>query len=215
MNFYHQELELIRQKPVLYLGRISLSALYYYMIGFSSAMGRLGKSDKIERLIPLHFSFFHDYVAIHFNRYNSTSEWFNIILRENDFDEEKSLWIFYELYDTFMSLSIRHCQIASLNEESLVYHSTNKFAPKKSFPPDHSKIEQLYINPTEIYLIELSDNAGFVFMVNTDFQHELCRKIYKSKNAVIAFIKQCFGSTLKWENIDMDNYAFSMKLNIE
>ena len=114
-----------------------------------------------------------------------------------------------------MSLSIRHCQIASLNEESLVYHSTNEFAPRKSLPSDYSKIEQLYINPTEVYLIELSDNAGFVFMVNTNLQHELCRKIYKSKNAAKAFIKQCFGSTLKWESIDLHNYEFSMKLNIE
>ena len=214
MNFFQQEIELIRPNPVLYLGRTSLSALYDYMIGFTSALDRLGQNDKVERLIPLHFSFFRDYVAIYYNWSNSTSGWHSIILHENDYDEKKSLETFYELYDSFMSLSIRHCQITSLNEESLNYHNTNERVPKKSLPPDYPKIEPLYINPTEIYLIELSDSVGFIFMVNTDLQHELCRNIYKSKNAVKVFIKQCFGSSLKWENINMDNYEFSMKLNI-
>jgi len=118
---------MIRKRPGLYLGSPSITALYHYLHGFSSALDRLGNIGLTVRLLPLPFSYFHSFVANHYDWFESTSGWCNIILQENDLDEEKSLETFFELFDKFMSLSIRQCQLVLCKVEF-----SNKTSQEKS-----------------------------------------------------------------------------------
>ena len=161
-----------------------------------------------EKLFPLPFWFFHEYVARYYNWAGSNAGWTNIILKETNYDEEKGIWKFYELFDNFKKLAINQCFFAEVGEKNILYHYTNKYAPTRSRPPDYKKSEPLYINPVEIFLIELTFNAGYLCMVNTDSQHILNPQIYKDKETVDTFIQQCFGVLSGWKCIEMDNIAF-------
>lgn len=207
MDYLYQEIEVMRHRPAMYLGRISLTALYDYLGGFQHAMYGLSK-DGIKKLIPLPFIFFNDYVANYYNWYEATTGWKNIILREMNNDDEKGLWTFYELFDSFKALSIQSCVFAILNKESINYHYTDEFAPKCSQPPDYEKREPLYINPNVVYMIELTCNAGYLCLVETDSQHRLEHKIYKRKEEIEAFVKQCFGLALEWKCTEIKNIEF-------
>jgi hypothetical protein len=207
INYLYQEIELIRHKPAAYLGRINLTALNDYLDGFQAAIHTVGKYDVEKRLLPLPFWFFHEFVANYYNWYESTTGWCNIILKETQFDEEKGFWDFYELFDIFKSLSIQNCSVATLSKESVEYLYTNEFAPKRAFAPNYIN-EPYYIDPIEIFLIELTYNAGYLCMVNTVSQHRLERNIYKDKCEVETFIEKCFGSFLNWKSVEINNIEF-------
>ena len=198
----------MRQRPELYLGRRSITAMRDYLGGFQSAMYVFGIKNSSEKLLPLDFWFFNEYVANHFNWYESTAGWNNIILQENDFDEEKSLWVFYELFDGFRALSIENYCHTVLREENINYHYENEYAPKRG---DGIKTEPLYINPKEAYMIRLTDSTGFLWMVNTDLHHRLWQKIFKTRNEIEMFSKQCFGTIMDWKHIETDNIEFHTK----
>ena len=207
MTYYHQEIEAIRQRPGLHIDRKSISVLYNHLGGFSSAMRRLGISDKEEELLPLPVYYFHDFVANHYGWIGSTAGWRNIILQENAFDEEKCFDIFYELYDDFCSLAFLRSQYTKLSEKEVNYHYTNKHAPKKSIPPDY-KTEPLFTNPVEMYLFELSRDAGYFQMINTDTHHCFHYCIHKDRIEAEEYLRQCFGSDYAWSDIDIKNYSF-------
>ena len=214
MDYFRQEIEMIRQTPILYIGRKSVSALYHHIMGFGSAMHRFGITDKIEKLLPLPImqGYFHDYVANYYNYSESTAGWCNIILQENDFDEEKGYEMFLKLFDIFSSLSIQHCLYAKLNGDAISYHNTNKYAPKKTLAPDYVQIEPLYRNPVEVYLFELSHNAGYIHMINTDTQHCLHTGMHKHENNAAAYLKNSFGPDFRWCDMDVENYKFYLEL---
>ena len=143
----------------------------------------------------------------------SAQGWREIILENNDFDEEKSLEVFFELNSKFMSLSIQNCQHTKLKESEIAFHHSSKYAPIIAYPPDNNHYEPLYLNPTEVLLFELI-NTGYILMVNTGAQHRVERRIYKSDDEVKEYLKRCFGSDLSWNVINMDNYDFSLNLSV-
>jgi len=119
---------------------------------------------------------------------------------------------------TFIVISVK-CDIqlyralVRLRDKSVEFHYTSELAPKRLLPPNYSEIEPLYINPTELYLFELSNDAGYIFMVNTDTQHRL-HGINKSKAQVENIIQHCFGSALEWGDINIENYEFSTERTV-
>jgi len=214
MDYFYQEIERVRFNPALFMGRLSITALHDYLGGFLSAMIVFGKESSPEKLFPLPFWFFHEYVANHYGWNESTAGWRNIILREKYFNEEKSLWAFYELFDSFLDLSIQQCFSISLSKENIDYHYTNEFAPRRATTPELI-YGPLYVNPVDAYVFELTQNAGYIFLVNTSSCHMLERKIYKEKNSLDMYIKQCFGSVLNMQIVDIKNFTLNMKLEEE
>ena len=200
---------MIRQMPGAFLGTNSISAMYSYLHGFRKGLYRLGEEDKGKTLLPLPFHYFHEYVSSCHSWHCPTAGWCNIILKGNNFDEEKSLDVFFELFSKFISLSIQSCQYAKLDSKAILYHSTDERAPKLLLPPDYEQTKPLYLNPTEIFLFELPD-TGYLPMVNTATQHRL-ERIFKNENEAKSFVKHCFGSTLNWNDIRIENYNFTME----
>jgi hypothetical protein len=222
MNHLYKEIEMIRQRPGMYIGKNSITVMYHYLCGFTAALHRLGEG-KAAKLLPLPYMFFNDYVSNHYYKKQSAMGWCGLILEENDKKKKKSLDVFFELFSNFMALSIRHCQYDKISGDAVSYHHTSEYAPKiirqhdekptKAIcPQDYKPEEPLYLNPVEVYLIELSD-AGYMFMVNTDSQHRVERKIYISENEAKDHIRQCFGPYINWNEISIgNNIDFTMEV---
>lgn len=90
-------LEIIRQRPGIYLGQRSLTALKGFIDGYSFAI--VENNILVEEEIPP-FRQFHDWVARYYKWYESTAGWKNIILKEVG-DEAKACDVFFELLELF------------------------------------------------------------------------------------------------------------------
>ena len=97
MKSIYELLEMIRQKPGMYLGQRSLTALRGFISGYY--FGREENDMLVEEEIPP-FRQFHDWVARYYKWYESTAGWKNIILREVG-DEAKACDVFFELLELF------------------------------------------------------------------------------------------------------------------
>ena len=208
MNHLYQFIETIRNKPQIHLGScLSITALYTYFSGFQAALYELKEKEEIKQLLPLPFDYFHDFVANHYHWRESTLGWQGIILKEANGDEERGLWTFFELFDTFKALAIRQCHVAALQENHIHHHYTSKYAPKRGLPPDLQTLEPLYLNPREVYVIELAQQAGFICLTNAEAHH----RIFPNQANLEAFLHSCFGLSLHWRRIKIDNIEFSME----
>jgi hypothetical protein len=86
-------LELIREKPTLYLGETSLTGLWHFLRGYRMAEGDHGIDDVIQ--LPTDFL---DWVAYRLHYYESTSGWRRMILGRVP-NERAALMRFYELLE--------------------------------------------------------------------------------------------------------------------
>lgn len=85
----------IRERPGMYLGRLSLNRLSAFLDGCYFANGRIGQGPD-----PT-FHGFRDWVV---NRYNITSQhrWDSVILFIEHFDDERAYNKFFELLDLYL-----------------------------------------------------------------------------------------------------------------
>jgi hypothetical protein len=86
-------LDVIREKPALYLGEHSLTGLWHFLHGFHSAE-RIHDLEAASQM-PTDF---HDWVAYRLHYFESTSGWRRMILDQIP-DERAALERFYELLD--------------------------------------------------------------------------------------------------------------------
>jgi hypothetical protein len=97
MNNLYAFIELIREKPYLYIGDSNFSTLCNNINGYQLYCFI---NNVNENLNP-DWGKFQDFVALKLNYSESTSGFKNMILERNDFDEHKSLISFYDLFDLF------------------------------------------------------------------------------------------------------------------
>ena len=88
-------LDVIRERPAMYLGQHSLSALCYFLAGCETALW----AHNIEEKRPLPRDF-HDWVADRLHFSDSTSGWKNMILSRVP-DEGAALEYFFKLLDEY------------------------------------------------------------------------------------------------------------------
>jgi hypothetical protein len=106
MKNIYELLVLIRQRPGMYLGQRSLTALRSFIDGYYFALRE--NNILVEEEIPPFWQF-HDWVARYYKWYESTAGWKNIILKEVG-DEAKACDVFFELLELFKQRSpvIKH-----------------------------------------------------------------------------------------------------------
>lgn len=97
MKNIYELLEMIKQRPGIYLGQRSLTALAGFIGGYFFAIAE--NNILVEEEIPP-FRQFHDWVARYYKWYESTAGWKNIILKEVG-DEAKACDVFFELLELF------------------------------------------------------------------------------------------------------------------
>ncbi|WP_133257184.1 hypothetical protein [Hymenobacter edaphi] len=93
----YAHIDLIRQRPAMYLGRLSLTALYHYIEGYLSACYNHG----VEEELTPDFGEFHRFVAAYYLHGETTAGWCKVLLAEHYGCEESALHSFFELFDQF------------------------------------------------------------------------------------------------------------------
>jgi len=87
-------LDTIRERPGMYLGRKSLTALWYFLHGWQMARWRMGREDPPE--LPQHFA---DWVGYRLHMESDRSGFWYLAILESVRDEEIAVDRFYDLRD--------------------------------------------------------------------------------------------------------------------
>ena len=185
-----------------------MTKLGSFLDGYEMALYNYDIKEEIpDKLLPLPFWFFHEYVARRFDYNGSTSGWGNMILDQTAHDEEKGLQLFYTLLDEFKQLEISRCFTANLNAANITHHVSDKLAPRR-LTGEHFDIEEpLYQNPVSVSYAELKNDAkqvSYIGVIHTDTKSIVESNLCKNKEDILSYLKACFG-TLSWqEQINMN-----------
>ena len=181
----------IRTRTAMYTGDNKLSSLRSFIDGFRFALNT--HSIEINENEPLPFWFFHEWVARYYHWGESTAGWCYMILKENNNDEEKSLKIFFELYDQFSKIKIIHTQQMILNQQHIDFHYSEECKTKVISDWKARTKEPVYKNPTAVRLFELSDHFGFVYQVTDGNKKKWERTVFEDELSAKKEITGLFG----------------------
>jgi hypothetical protein len=151
-------LEVIRERPAMYLGERSLSALSQYLQGYWMAMS----VHDIQSAFPLPQDF-HDWVAYRLHFYESTSGYKNMILKRVP-EESAALDRFFELLDQHKSRK-PHVVAQVRGGKEYTWRTVKEGRPQEP---------QTATYPT-INLIAYTDDPGF-FVSSDDANADFPRK---------------------------------------
>lgn len=114
--------------------------------------------------------------------------------RKNNYDEEASVDVFFQLYDEFNNLNIQSCTSAILSEENKDFHIHNPFIPVPHFS-----------DPQQLFLIKLSNNIGYLRVILTKEECFLESMISNHKKESTEYFHTYFGEHLNWIKDERDN----------
>lgn len=150
---YDSMLDTIRVRPAMYLGEISLTALYHFMLGYEMAVHRFGPKEKPPEL-PRHFA---DWVGYRLHLDSNHSGFWHRAILSRVTDEHQALLRFYELRDEYLHREER--VVATIRKDRREYkagiYSNGKTA-------DH--FEEL---PKSLRIVVYTEDPGF-FLVADD-----------------------------------------------
>lgn len=112
-------IELVRKRPSMYLGVESISRLRSFLNGYCFAVYFNNDVEYDDKLIPLPFSFFNDFIAEKFNVTESIG-WSEIILQQVNNVESNGLRLFFELWDEYKSIVIEESFCLDLNDNNAI-----------------------------------------------------------------------------------------------
>ena len=197
-------LDQIRMRPAMWLGSLNISTLRTYIEGYQHAMIDLevNKNKTKTALFPLGFWFMHEFSKIKTNSYESTSGWANLILKKCDGDQKAALEQFYKYLDEFRSLKAVSIKKAKLTEENILANDNMIYSCRIGSPIGISQMDitdnedlyfrsgsyigrkfPIYDSPKAVYIIELSNDIGFLSAVETENDIQLERYIFR-KNEI-------------------------------
>ncbi len=202
MLLIYDILDSVRERPALLMGSKSITVLRNFLDGAGYASHIFGIDDGYNDFSPIPFRFFNDYVARFYNYIECTAGWTNMILDRNNGDEQASFDKFYTLLDNFRSINISKIHKCALSQEQIDYHIESEFAPKRILHNDCNQIEPLFIQPKEIYMIELSNNSGYLCMIDGYGTSYLHSSLLTSREAAIEYFKSNFSGTYHWYLVD-------------
>lgn len=191
-------IEFVKKRPGMYLGDTSITSMNTFLDGYNFAcfVNNIDNHD----VYPL-FWYFHEWAKEKYNWYESSAGWKNIILKENQNDEIKSLAVFFELIEEFKNLTPLSIEYIELNEDNLKFHHS-ELCKTKSYDPKSSILNlPVYENADKVFLIEHSHNFGFSVFIT--YQNILLgydwRKRFKTPKKAKLFAKSLFDVDEKWK----------------
>jgi len=156
-------LERVRQRPTMFLGKHSLSALAHFLDGYFAAQYDLGVRPAT--LLPEDF---HDWVAYRLHFRESTSGYVNMILKHTG-DEPKALARFFELLDEH--------RVRKARTVARIRHHPPDCKIRRQIKSLDGKLSPLVEIPCaeEVSIVVFTDDPGF-FLVNDDPSCDYPRK---------------------------------------
>ncbi|MEC0264523.1 hypothetical protein [Paenibacillus anseongense] len=201
MTNLNSVMNLIKEKPSLYLGKKSITRLLGFITGFSHAEYVYKIIEDNSMLFPLPFHFFHEFVSVKLGYFESTSGWYNMIFKKNNHDEETSFDEFFQLYEEFINIKIQTCESAILTEENKHFLIHDQFTPKRVVGFDergNSLVEPCFSAPEQLFLIGISNNLGYIRVIMTKKDCILVFKFSKEKKKSKEYFHKYFGDNLSW-----------------
>lgn len=113
-----------RARPGMYIGNNSINSAYTFLLGYKMALFNTKQTNKL--IIPNEFT---EYTALKYGK-PSPMGWCRIILEQVN-DEEKALWLFFDLLDEF--LLVNGFQIIGETPSGLWYRLRNCICRKEIF----------------------------------------------------------------------------------
>ena len=152
----------MRKRPGMYLGSESISKLQTFLDGYHTALIDFGKNENRKMLLPLDFWYMHEFAAVVYGYYESTSGWRRIILDGCGGDERTALNKFFELYEMFMHIRIKSVRRAVLDEENIAH--CEKYGPyREKYIFEEKRFERIgavFHEPREAYIFRLTTEGG-------------------------------------------------------
>lgn len=194
-------LDRVRERPALFVGKKRLTLLKSFLEGATFSAYMLGIDSGYDDFSPIPFRFFNDYVAKYYN-YEATSGWGDMILSKTNGENETGVDAFYTLLDSFRSIAIAKIQKCILTQEQIYYHMENEHAPKRLSLNDYNQTKPLFADPEAIYLIELSDDSGYLCLVESHNTSFLYSCLLRSRRCAIKYFKRNFSGSYHWHSAE-------------
>lgn len=175
-----QLLDVIREKPAMYLGTRSLSALSHFLAGYGFAL-------HVHEIPSSHHlpGDFHDWVAYRLHFFESTSGYKNMILKRIP-DESAALARFFELLDEYR---VRQPRIVATVQGHRREYTTTTLR-------DGVKSEKAGLFPETLTLVAYTEDPGFFVSCNEPTD------LFPRKDAFFATLKS-FGQRFGVQNGNM------------
>lgn len=114
-------IEQIRVRPGMYIGEKNITYLSRFLCGVEFSL-RQNQIPENQYLPELPFFLFHEYAARHYGDSSASKGYARIILEHCDFDEEKALGKFFELYASFCKIKAEKIWRADVTNSNQCYY---------------------------------------------------------------------------------------------
>ncbi len=204
INNIFELIEFIQKRPGMYIGNNTITSMETFLNGYIFA----SDINNLNLDIYPKFWYFHEWVKEHYNWFESTAGWKNIILAESNNDEEKALNVFFELIAKFKEIKPISVKYIYLENENITFYLSELLKESKS---NQFSLPPLYKNAEKVILVEHSQNFGISVFITS--QQEILgldwRERFKSTQKAINFINKLFNINRKFkkvENINLVEY---------
>jgi len=194
INLY-KTLKSIEKYPSIFIREQKLKDLDMFIRGYNYCANMQRVEN--EKIFPP-FDYFPIWLKAIYTQSKSIN-WYEIILDANGNEEKSALKDFFQKIKAFKKIKPIHIQKAILSKNNIEYQISDN-NPNREIELDLS----FYENPTEVYIIEYSQNFGFAYFVIDNGGNNDFLSTYKTKNEVIEILEQQFGKIEKWETLQGD-----------
>lgn len=203
MNNIYDLIDLIEERPEVYLGDAKISSFNTFINGYQ--FSTIAHNINQEQVFPP-FWYFNEWAMHKYDWRESTAGWKNIILEENQNDEELALVKCFELLKEFRTLKPISIQRSKLDKTNIEFHHSEDCKIKILLNYAEQLKGPVYEDADEIFIIEFSYDFGFSIFVRLNGKSIGIdwRKRFKTLEETIAQAEILFGKSLKWENLTGD-----------
>lgn len=189
-NSLYKTLKSIEKHPSIYIRENKLKDLDMFIRGYNYCANT--QQIEAEKIFPP-FDYFPFWLRTIYMQSKSL-DWYITILDANNNDEELALQDFFQKVKVFQEIKPISIHKAVLSESNIAYQASEN---NPNWEEDYS----LYENPTEIYLVEYSQNFGFAYFVIDNGANNDWLSVYKTKKEVLKILEQQFGEIKDWETL--------------
>lgn len=200
----HDCIESIRKRPGMYLGSNSITALLHFLNGYRMAEREIN-SEQSKVLLPLDFSYMHEFVNLKLGYSNNLGWCYNLLNLCNG-DEASALNKFFEFYDEFVKTGVTRYWKSVLSADNIRCNDNMEHG----YVDRMNQKEPFFYNPKAVYVIELTISACILAVETSEGMH-FEKRFYPTaescmRKSIIPFNAEIFfGKIENWEEHVVEN----------
>lgn len=176
-------IDMMLAKPYVFTGGESLTALRFFLNGYSFCRMENAIADSNDRyeLLPLDWRLFTDHVRNNLTYDVPNSDWCDILMTYYGDKEGYRMFVYY--YDIFRKARIKSYKRLTLTEEQKEHYSLAAEGGEA---------------PAAAYLAELDSSAGWLSAVEFEGEIRQTRRIFGSEQQALQWAEELFGGEQSW-----------------